>query len=390
MARALLGLMLAGAAAPAAWAGAVAAAPTAASGPAAAQASDPAPSPPGAPVAAGPASSGPEAAAAPGAGPARPAAPALPSDAAAAVGPGPAASPPPAAPVAPVSHRVDEPRAYGHLAGDVVVRTVHLQLPPGLRLRGDSLPLPGGRGQALELRAVEHRGRHDDARQTLVLHYQVFAAPLQPRVLELPPLTLAFEPAGGGRVQTLRVDAWPVQVAPIGPLEAAQRTGLGPLQPDRAAPPLDTRATRMRLAGWLAGALVLAAGLAWVLVLRPAWQRRQRPLARLRRELAAMPAAALEREPQAVFGRVHAALREQAGRNLLARDLPAYLAARPGLAPLADELLAFHEASAALFFQPGTAAAPGWDLGRLRRLAEALAEAERLAPASLHPAPGAA
>lgn len=294
------------------------------------------------------------------------------------------AAPPAAAPPAPgLVHAVDEPRAYGHLVGDVLTRTVHLRVPPGLRLRADTLPVPGRQGQALELRAVEHQGPATAAAQTLTLRYQVFAAPLRPRVLELPPLSLAFEPLQGGRVQELRVDAWPVQVAPLGPAEAAQRAGLGDLQPDARAPALDTRAPRLRLGLAVAGLLLLLSGLAWVLLLRPRWQRRRRPFARLRRELAAWPASALEGDARPAFARVHAALRAQAGRNLLAPDLPAYLAARPGLAPMAGELHAFHQASAALFFQPAAGPATGWDLARLRRLAVALAEVERLAPDSI-------
>lgn len=294
----------------------------------------------------------------------------------------PAAQPLTPAP-ADLRHQVDEPRAYGHLVGDVVERRVQLALPPGLRLRGDSLPVAGRRGQALELREVLHAGPHDARHQTLTLRYQVFAAPRQPRVLELPPVLLDFEPLGGGRVQTLRIDAWPLQLAPLGPEEAANRRGLGPLQPDLDAPALDTRAIRLRLALWLGGLLAVLLGLGWMLLLRPYRLRRRQAFARLRRELAGLPAQALAEDARAVFARVHAALRAQAGRNLLARDLPDYLAARPGLAALADELRAFHQASEVLFFQPGAKAAPDWDLARLRRLAGALAEVERLAPGTI-------
>lgn len=296
--------------------------------------------------------------------------------------PQPAPPPPPPPPVG-LTHQVDEPRAYGHLVGDVVTRRIHLQLPAGLRLRGDSLPVPGRRGQAIELRAVEHQGPHTAARQTLVLRYQLFAAPLQPRVLELPPVLLDFEPVAGGRVQTLRIDAWPLQVAALGPAEASRRRGLDDLQPDALAPALDTRAARLRLGLWLTGLAGVLGGLAWVLLLRPYLLRRRQPFARLRRELAALPAQALAVDARAVFARLHAALREQAGRNLLARDLPDYLRARPGLAPLAAELHAFHAASETLFFLPQAGPAEGWDLARLRRLAEGLAAVEKLAPESL-------
>ena len=50
-----------------------------------------------------------------------------------------------------------EPRAFGYQVGDVVSRTVSVHAPQGLMLDESSLPQPGARGRALELRSVAMR-----------------------------------------------------------------------------------------------------------------------------------------------------------------------------------------------------------------------------------------
>ncbi|WP_395695057.1 hypothetical protein, partial [Piscinibacter sp.] len=53
-----------------------------------------------------------------------------------------------------------EPRAFGYQVGDHLQRRVVVQVPAGWTLDEASLPKPGGRGLALELRAV--RAQHDE------------------------------------------------------------------------------------------------------------------------------------------------------------------------------------------------------------------------------------
>ncbi len=50
-----------------------------------------------------------------------------------------------------------EPRAFGYQVGDLVQRHVSVHAPDGWRLDEATLPRPGGRGQALELRRVSFR-----------------------------------------------------------------------------------------------------------------------------------------------------------------------------------------------------------------------------------------
>ena len=54
---------------------------------------------------------------------------------------------------------VTEPRAFGYSVGDVITRRIALELPGSVTLDERTLPQPGQRGKALELRAVRLAGR---------------------------------------------------------------------------------------------------------------------------------------------------------------------------------------------------------------------------------------
>jgi len=286
--------------------------------------------------------------------------------------------------------QASEPRAFGWRLGDVVERELVVDLPPGWHLLADSLPTPRANGRALELRSLQRDSTPGQER--LQLRYQVMRSPTELRALEIAPLSLQLQ--GPQRIDTLRVDAWPLLVAPLSPPDALNRRGLGDLQPDRP-PPLPTDAARpLRLGAELAVALLAVAGLAharW-----GAWWRRrpQRPIAAVARQLrrrrsgpshGRWPERWLGRLSDGWWGRwrarpgaqaqhqrlapawapaplpgasalqpslraVHAALNTSAGQVLLAQGVPAYCRARPAFVPLQHELLAFFALSDAVFF----------------------------------------
>lgn len=275
---------------------------------------------------------------------------------------------------------VTDPPAYGYQVGDVVERRVRLQLPAGARLDPESLPTPSRQGGALELGHLQHEGAWDAAEQTLLLRYQVLRSPEAPTVFELPTLNLRTTlPSGAGRREaTLRVPAHPLMVSPIAPAQPPNRAGLGPLQPDAPVPLPPIAPLRLRAQAW--GLLALAA-LGWLLwrhALGPLWWRRQRPLARAWRELRRLPAAPDASTLGVALRRLHQGLNEDAGRVLLAADLPAWLQQRPQYLPLAEALQAFHRHSTQHFFAaPGeTPPDPAAQALALRRLARSLAKAE--------------
>lgn len=275
---------------------------------------------------------------------------------------------------------VIDPPAYGFQIGDVVERQVQILLPPGARLDSRGLPTPTRQGGALELVGAEHHGADDAARQRLHLRYQVLRSPEQPAVFELPALELRVSvPAGEGlREALLRLPTAPVMVGPIAPLQPPERAGLGALQPDLPPPVPAWAPIRQRAQAWAALALLALGWLLWRHALRPLWRQRQRPLARawrdMRRLLARPGPAALE----AAMRRLHAGLDEDAGRVLLASDLPAWLQARPQHQAQAEALLAFGHWSAQHFYggRPAREAEVAGRASALRALARALAAAE--------------
>ena len=242
----------------------------------------------------------------------------------------------------------EEPRAFGYTVGDVVTRRITLRVPSGLTLDVDSLPRAGARGRAVELQRVVLHKSLAGAPDALQLDYQVFLAPREVRVLEMPPIELRFD--GSPRPQTLRIDAWPVTVAPLAPADASSREGLGEMRPDREPPRVDTFAARVRL-GVEAGAIVLLLGyLASVYLVLPWSAQRRRPFGRAWKTLAALPDRPDAAQRRAAFERIHAALNETAGEVVFEPGLARFVAMRPRFAPLRDDLARFFADSRAEFF----------------------------------------
>jgi mxaA protein len=258
-----------------------------------------------------------------------------------------------AAAAGPLGAQVDEPRAYGWRVGDVLSRSAAVEVPDGLELDESSLPQVGRQGQAFELRRVVWDAARRGGRHRLSLEYQIFLSPPEVRTLELPPVVLRF--GGRPRAQELRIDAWPVTVAPLVPVAVSPRRGLGELQPDAEPPPIDIAGTRQRLWAYAAALASVLVALAWT-ALGPAWAARHaRPFETAWRQLNGTPAGT---EPlRAALRLLHEALNRSAGAVLFEPGLAAFLTARPGYAPLRDDLVLFFRLSRREFFGDGADAA---------------------------------
>ena len=140
----------------------------------------------------------------------------------------------------------------------MVSRGITIRVPKSLRLDEASLPSIGRRGTALELRRVgwERHAESGADRYELRLDYQLFLAPREVRTLEMPPLMLRFE--GQPRAQEVRIDAWPVVAAPLGPIDASPRR-----RPGRtAAGPRAAADRHLAPRAWRLGAYAVVAALA--------------------------------------------------------------------------------------------------------------------------------
>lgn len=268
-----------------------------------------------------------------------------------------------------------EPRAYGYQVGDLVQRDVRLFVPSGWRLDDTSVPRPGGRGQALELRQVDLRSQRDHAglRYELKLVYQVFLSPASVRTLEIAAIRLRFE--GEGRIEEQLVEAWPVTVAPLAPAVAAARRGLGELQPDRAPPLIATTNMRLRLLACATLVTLLLAWLAWAFMGPPWAAARRQPFGLAWRELRQLPLQPGAEQWRAALVNFHHALNRSAGEVLLAPSLERFVAAKPAFRGLRADLLHFMQASRAEFFDP--AARPALESRWLVELSRRCRDAER-------------
>ncbi len=268
-----------------------------------------------------------------------------------------------------------EPRAYGYQVGDHVQRRIAVEVPRGWALDEASLPKPGGRGLALELREVRQwrSATVSGERIELALDYQVFLAPAAPRTVEMAAHRLVFS-TGSRQVEAL-IEAWPVTIAPLVQADAPTRRGLGEMQADRPPPLVDTSAVRTRLMAYAVAAALLLAALA-LAHLGPPWNAaRNRPFAVAWRRLRRLPAQPEAAQWQAACVALHEALNRSAGEVLYERGLDDFLRRRPAFASLRDELQRFLRTSRAQFFG-GAPREP--DDGRwLRALCQRCRDAER-------------
>ena len=257
-----------------------------------------------------------------------------------------------AEPAAQLSATSSEPRAFGYQIGDLVSRAVTVDAPAGLTLDESSVPQPGARGKALELRHVTRRSRAESGgrRHELTLEYQVFLSPLQTRTLEMPTFTLRFQ--GQPRDQEVRVEAWPVTVSPLAPMAVSPRRGLGELQPDTTPPLIDTTAGRQRLFVDGGLAFVLLAYLAHVYIGLPLWTRAHRPFTLAWRVLRSMAPLATGSHRRETFQRLHQALNRTAGEVVFEAGIARFVATQPRFEPLRDDLVRFFQQSRREFFAP--------------------------------------
>jgi mxaA protein len=268
-----------------------------------------------------------------------------------------------------------EPRAYGYQVGDTLRRRLIVHAGDDWRLDPASLPLAGRRGQALELRSVHTRrvGAAGSVHHEIDLEYQVFVAPPEVRTIEIAPWKLRLVSAQHEAL--LRVEAWPVTVAPLVPLEVSPRHGLGDLQPDIAPPLFATAALRTRLLAYALAAAVLLIGLG-TLHFGPPWRAaRNRPFGRALRALRRLPAPLSQAQRRAAFRVMHEALNGTAGHALFEHDLEAFVQAHPDFGPLRSEVARFLQVSRCEFFDAQAAPEdhdPAWlvDLARRCHAAE--------------------
>jgi mxaA protein len=258
-----------------------------------------------------------------------------------------------------VAATVDEPRAFGHVIGDVLTQRVLLQS-DGRDLGDVAMPSAGRVGVWFERRNPRIE-TDEEGRRWMAFDYQITTAPQMLTTIDLPALSLDA-PSG----VVLQTPEWPVSVAPLTPKTAFGAGALQPLLSDRQAPPIATAPLKAQL-GWSLGVLVVS-----LIVWFGWWQWRNRceaarlPFARAWRRIQRLGTQDVDRDERA-WTYLHRALNETAGRVMQGGSLSALLSRAPHLRPLQARLETFYQQSDERFFASrpaGDARFPLLDLSR--------------------------
>ncbi len=280
--------------------------------------------------------------------------------------------------------RLEEPRGYGYVVGDLVQRRATIALDPGRTIATTSLPRPGRLNTWLELRRIDAKPVREGVELDVV--YQIVNAPEKVITIVLPAIALktAGDTGPGVEGEVIEISAWPITVSPLTPDFVLARAGLEAMQPDVMPQPEPLRPIALRLALWVLLLTIVGYLLAARRDPRLAFWRRNAPfrdaLADLHRLARRGSSATTDLEREAL-ARLHHAFNASAGCALFADRLSPLYAARPGLRELAPQVQAFYAESRRVFFSsqpsgPPIDAAPRVDLPALIALCRRLAQQE--------------
>lgn len=243
------------------------------------------------------------------------------------------------------------PRAFGYVIGDVIEHEVRIALTPPFTLEPASLPRPRPLNYWLNLQRVrldDHGISDGSHRYTLHLAYQTFYAPLEPKRLIVPALTLT---ASNERQRAaIAVPEWAFITSPLREVLAT-----GPEQAMRLQPDIEPRTIstwRMALMLAVSGivALLALAALAWQLGWWPFRARRCRPFAQAARSVGKLASSSTNGAYRAALVTLHRAFDTTAGRGVFTEDLPTFLAAHPAFRSGEAEVQRLFAASRQIFF----------------------------------------
>lgn len=281
--------------------------------------------------------------------------------------------------------RTYDARPFGYFVGDTIERSFEIDTGADDKLEPASLPRPGALNYWLEIRSISHTTTKKAGRAThkISLVYQTFYAPIDPRKIAIPDVSLTITTEKGP--ETVVLPGVKVIASPIREIfpEKSGETAETFLRPD-PVPNLISAASAINLLSLSLGAAALifaliARHLAWW----PFNSRAARPFAKAARDITHVLSGshggmAAQREAALIL---HRAFDESAGERLLAADVARFLEARPEHQDSADAIARFFEASRVLFFSSTQSGRPQGEevlsAALLRDLAARLRSEER-------------
>jgi mxaA protein len=244
------------------------------------------------------------------------------------------------------------PRPFGYFVGDVIRLEADIVVNAPFTLVPGSLPKPRTVNYWLDLRSVsiDDRGVQGGARRyRIVLAYQSFYTPLEPRALTIPGFAVTM--SDGGTRAEAEVPAWTFLMSPLREIRPQRATPAALLRPDVAAVPVATARPLAAAIACSVVALLLLAALAHHHAWWPFRPARRRPFARARALLRRRLAGDVQADGYlAGLIVIHRAFDEAAGRAVMADDARAFVAQAPAFVALEPEIDRFFRASRRAFF----------------------------------------
>lgn len=273
-------------------------------------------------------------------------------------------------------------RDVGYTVGDVIERTVVLDIKKPWKLLDTSLPIVGyerrykGQLVGIDLSSIrhEHEEFDDFNRHTLHLAYQVFTNNVVAKPAILPPEIVKLQ--NGKDIVQYRIPSWQFAISPISVFGAVKvETDMSPLR----GPLLLTADSNQQHLKILVSILALSLlGLLYILG-RHAWLPRMGgPFSRAYRQIRKLRRHPDEQHLQTAVTKVHEALNKTAGYSVFSDTLDEFIARKPAFAPIRSELLQFFGLSRHVFFEPHAAHEAGAEpLEWLRKFCRHCRDCER-------------
>lgn len=247
---------------------------------------------------------------------------------------------------------INPDRDVGYTVGDILTRTITLEVQKPYELVKTSLPIVGYErrwknqltGIELSKISVEESSGSDTHTYVLHLSYQVFTNNVVAKPAVLPREFIKFSTTG--KQFTYRIPSWNFRVSPLATF--GQVVIEKDMSPFRAPLLLDDTQNKRILTALLAVLGVSLLGLLYVLGANTWLPRMGGPFAKAYRDLRKMPATD-DGLKQAV-ARVHEALNKTAGSSVF--SAVGFLESKPGFLPVTAGLDQFFKLSRNVFFEP--------------------------------------
>lgn len=260
----------------------------------------------------------------------------------------------------------DPIRDSGYTVGDLITRTVTLEVKKPFKLLDTSLPIVGyekryqGQVIGIELRDIKkvEEDTSDSTIYTIDLTYQIFTRNVVAKPAALPPEFVKIK--GEKSVYSFRIPSWNFRISPIAVFgEVKLETDLSPFR----GPMLKTDSQeQLTLKIALAVLLLSALGLLYILGVHAWLPRMGGPFARAYKELRKLKKLPTSDDTlRLAVTAVHQAFNRTHGNSVFSSDVDEFIANKPGFAAVREDIEHFFDLSRHLFFDQIDAQPTGAD-----------------------------